>query len=99
MLDITNCKEHYDHVFSCAAAHPNKEVLECLQYRLEYLGGYACTKEEPDKTRCKLYKDHAPGSCGFVIERKQEDGSYKFWMNGGLIYWPNDKVPNWTVHT
>ncbi len=33
-----------------------------------------------------LYKDFAPLSFGFNIETKQDDGTWKFWFNGGLIF-------------
>lgn len=58
---------------------------EQLNDRLAYLANYAC-QEDPQATRCTLYKDFAPYSFEFVISKKKPDGTYVRWFNGGLIY-------------
>ena len=58
---------------------------ESLEKNLAYLAGYAC-HETPQDTRCLLFPDFAPMSFEFVIERRQADGGYARWFNGGMIY-------------
>lgn len=58
---------------------------EQLNGKLAYLANYAC-QEDPTATQCTLYKDFAPLSFEFVITKKQKDGTYAHWFNGGLIY-------------
>lgn len=54
-----------------------------LDERLTYLGEYAGGVN----TRCTLYKDFAPASFEFVMERRANaDEPWKFWFNGGLIF-------------
>jgi len=57
-----------------------------LQEKLDYLGGYAC-HETPEDTRCRLFQDRAPLSFEFVMEKRQPDGTYKRWFNGGMIFY------------
>ena len=58
-------------------------LREKLNERLSYLGEYA----GGTNTRCVLYKDFAPASFEFVMQRrKDENEEWKFWFNGGLIF-------------
>ena len=52
-----------------------------LDRALEYLGSYG-----EQETRCLLYPDFAPLSFAFVMETKEQDGSFTRWFNGGLIF-------------
>ena len=86
-----------------------------LEQQLAYLSSYACEEDDRDRTRCKLFMDFAPYSFAFQLELRQKDGSYKGWMNGGLIYHgPNGgrggapefsvslvpvREPQWQIHT
>ena len=49
---------------------------------INYLHNYA----GKENTRCILRTDFAPYSFNFTMQRKQPDGSYKYWFEGGLIY-------------
>jgi hypothetical protein len=67
---------------------------ESLEKALDYLDTYACRVDGPDgktvldrtRTRCLLFKDFAPLSFEFLIQRRQPDGSYADWFNGGCIF-------------
>lgn len=83
MLDILN-QEHFDQVMQFAET---TNQLESLKNKLDYLSNYACSDEEPDKTKCLLGKDFAPYSFSFAMQRKdKETGEYVYWFNGGMIY-------------
>lgn len=56
-----------------------------LEEQLEYLGTFAEHGDE-GKTRCDLFTDFAPYSFYFLMQKRQEDGTYKTWFNGGLIF-------------
>jgi hypothetical protein len=58
-----------------------------LKSRLDYLEGYGGKNEAgEDTSRVRLFKDWSPYSFGFVIERRGQDGCWKHFMNGGLLY-------------
>ncbi len=58
---------------------------EQLKKQLRYLNNYA-EHGDVGRTQCRLWDDFAPHSFYFVMKRRQEDGSYKRWFNGGLIF-------------
>jgi hypothetical protein len=67
------------------------EGRHSLSQALAYLDGYA-ERNDRGKTRCLLFKDFAPLSFTFTMERRNQDGAYEYWFNGGLIYHgPHDK--------
>ncbi len=78
---VIECQEYADEV---RAAAKKMGVEKDLEEQLEYLGGYAC-HGDPQATRCRLFKDFAPLSFGFVMERRK-DGAYVHWFDGGLVY-------------
>jgi len=51
---------------------------------LDYLANYG-----QSETRCLLYKDFAPKSFRFVMERRADDGGFVYWFNGGLVFHGN----------
>lgn len=57
-----------------------------LEKQLLYLSTYGDPDGDETYSRCDLYKDFAPHSFAFVMYRRSEDGEYKRWFNGGLIY-------------
>lgn len=67
---------------------------KCSLFRkLVYLATYAnrrgCShdrKKPLGGTRCVLYRDWAPLSFSFRIERRDLNGEWVHWFNGGLIY-------------
>ena len=88
MLDETQCEDYMREVKLAAKASGQ---LENLEERLAYLATYACNMDDPEegdpeRTRCKLFKDFSPLSFVFHMEQRQANGEYKFWFNGGLIY-------------
>lgn len=112
-------QEYFDSVMEFART---VGMAEQLQEQLDYLANFACRDEkgvcDPCRTRCKLFPDRPvgwhephPHNFYFVMERRQPDGSYKFWFDGGLIfhglpghYEQGGSVqlvpsPGWTVHT
>ena len=118
MIDTESCEDYYAEVINTARVSAQ---LDNLQKQLDYLGSYACHAEGGDEevdleqTRCLLFKDFAPLSFFFRMEKRQSDGTYKHWFVGGLIYHgPHDNggdggAPTfsvnvnpeygWTVHT
>ena len=86
MLDHSACKEYYEEVIAFAknagmyeGSDPDAQYLN---KRLQYLNNYGGS---PTATRCRLFKDFAPYSFGFIIE-KERDGEWHTWFNGGLIF-------------
>lgn len=81
-----------------------------LDKMLSYLDTYG-----RGENKCILTRDFAPLSFSFVMQRKNEDGEYVYWFNGGLIFhgphdnggdgsWPTLSVTlepthGWLVHT
>jgi len=92
MLKIIN-QEHYDKV---VAEVKDKGLMTALQIQLDYLQSYGCA-EDPEKCIVELGYDFAPLSFGIAFLFKQADGSYKFFMNGGLIF--HECSQSWSVHT
>lgn len=76
MLAIEN-QSHFDKVVDFAK---KINMFDQLNDRLEYLQDYS-----DQVTRCKLYKDSAPYSFAFTMEKKNGD-DWKVWFYGGLIY-------------
>jgi hypothetical protein len=89
MLVIRN-QEYFDKVVAFA-----KQIgmYEQLKDRLDYLDTYACRDGEGNvdrtKTECRLSKDFAPYSFEFVLVRRNANGSFDYWFNGGLIFHGN----------
>lgn len=103
MLKI-KCEEYFNQVRTWATEHG---CIDKFADRLDYLATYG----GPDTT-CYLYRDFAPNSFEFVVEK---DG--KRWFNGGLIYsgpgqplngsfpaftvslGPSGREHGWSIHT
>jgi len=56
-----------------------------LKEKLDYLDTYA-DHERKGLTKCLLYKDFAPYSFEFCMMRKNADGEWARWFNGGIVY-------------
>jgi len=87
MLMIENL-DYYNEVVKEAkklGMYENEELQRPLKWCLDYLAKYA-DHEGDGLTRCWLYKDFAPRSFAFVMERKDKEGTYQRWFNGGLIF-------------
>jgi hypothetical protein len=61
------------------------EGNSALDRYLEYLGSYA-DHDHDGATRCLLFKDFAPLSFFFRMEKRDKDGEYRPWFVGGLIF-------------
>ena len=81
MLKIQN-QEHYDRVIEFAEKAGR---MEQLQERLDYLDTYA-EHGDRGKTQCVLGYDWAPYSFNFTMLVRGDNGEYKHWFNGGLIF-------------
>ncbi|MFO0675330.1 MAG: DUF4120 family protein [Polyangiaceae bacterium] len=84
-----------------------------LKSRLEYLDQYG--GKANDRTRVRLFRDFAPYSFSFVVEKKNDAGAWSTLFNGGLLFHgPHDghgsgAVPTfavsitpatgWSIHT
>lgn len=116
MLHIYDQK-YFDSVLAFAEKIGKKEQL---QQKLDYLKNYACGQEgdegyDPTKTKCYIGKDFAPYSFAFSVARKDKNGEYQYWFNGGLIFHGNhdsfgsgaapsfsvtlNKEDGWSIHT
>lgn len=84
MLLIEN-QSHYDEVVAFAKANNLFDTDEpgALKRRLDYLESYG---GESQTVRARLFKDFAPYSFGFVLEKKSADGEWKHWFTGGLLF-------------
>lgn len=75
--------ENEEHMRNVEAFADKMSMRDRLDERLTYLGEYAGGVN----TRCTLFKDFAPASFEFVMEkRKCEHSPWVFWFNGGLIF-------------
>lgn len=79
MLDTTNCQEYFDEIVRTAKA---AGLQDKLQETLDYLDNYG----GKDKTKCLLYKDWAPLSFRFTMQKKNESGAFEHWFIGGVIF-------------
>lgn len=80
-------QEYFDKVKKFAK---ESGLEEQLQEKLDFLDNYA-EHGDRGKTRCWLAKDFAPHSFYFEMEKRNEDGEYERWFNGGLIlHGPHD---------
>jgi hypothetical protein len=100
-------KEYYDTVLEFAEKTGQRDLL---QKELDYLANFS----DPQTTRARLFKDFAPQSFYFIMEKKKGD-TWVRWFNGGLIYHgPHDNggdggaptfsvnltpTHGWSVHT
>ena len=58
---------------------------------LRFLRDYACHSDEDKqvgqaRTKCLMYSDFAPLSFFFNMQVRQDDGTYKPWFPGGLVF-------------
>ena len=83
MIDTSACEEYFKEV--CETAN-GTGMIKLFQEKVDYLSTYSCTEKEPDKTRCKLFKDFSPLSFVFHMEQKNQAGDYEYWFHGGLIF-------------
>lgn len=79
MLDTSNCQEYYEEILKTAQA---AGLSNKLKEQLDYLDNYGGR----DKTKCLLYKDWAPLSFRFTMQKKNESGALEHWFIGGLIF-------------
>ena len=81
---------HFDETVAFAKGaglYEANDNTHTLKSRLDYLAHYGGKNADgSDKTRVRLFKDFAPYSFGFVIESKDENGAWKTWFHGGLLF-------------
>jgi len=79
MLDTSRVEAR----LSSARAHAD-EIGQRAEFEklLAFLGNFS----DPKATRCVLFHDHAPHSFSFQMHVKGEDGAWRHWFSGGLIY-------------
>jgi len=82
MVEV-KCQEAYSEALEFAEKIGLKEQLIS---KIEYLNSYANSEDDPNNTKCMLYKDWAPYSFGFTMLKKNKAGEYVRWFNGGLIF-------------
>lgn len=102
-----------------SACRDRPDLKQSLRDNLRFLRDYACylPNDELDRklTRCELHPDFALLSFDIVMYRRDANGDYKFWFNGGLILHgvqgttsdgsaPTFSVslsnkPGWSIHT
>jgi len=82
MLDIQNQK-HFDDVKAFAE---RMDKFNQLKEQLDYLDTYA-DHENKGLTKCVLGKDWAPYSFAFTMMKRDANGEYRYWFNGGLIFY------------
>ena len=84
MLVIQDQK-HFDEVvnFAKKANLYDTESNSSLKRRLDYLENYG---GDPNTVRARLFKDWAPYSFAFVLEKRNAAGDWTTWFNGGVIF-------------
>jgi Domain of unknown function (DUF4120) len=88
MLSIQDQK-HFDDVVAFAKQvglyeRHDDNGNSTLKSRLDYLEKYGGT--DNDRTRVRLFRDFAPYSFAFLIERKDDRDEWRTLFNGGLLY-------------
>ena len=87
MLNTERCEDYLAEVKAFAEANG---LTDKLEKQLNYLDTYA-DHDNNGRTKCDLFKDFAPQSFAFNMMKRSKDGEYKFWFNGGVIFYaPND---------
>lgn len=94
MIDTSRCDEYFAQVYKWAKEIGKREKFERW---LDYLRTFGNSEENPERHKCVLTKDFAPQSFLISFQRVEPDGSYREYMNGGLIY--HDASGDWSVHT
>ena len=84
-------KEYFEEVRKEAE---ERRLLDKFNEAMMYAHLWGSSWVEPELCRFVLYKDFAPLSFVFHIERRKEDGSYVKVLNGGLIYEGPDSPAN-----
>jgi len=77
-------EKNWDYMAEVEAFAEKTGQMKQLQEKLDYLATFGGDPGAGD-VRCTLYKDFAPMSFTFVME-KCVKGIWKRWFNGGLIY-------------
>jgi hypothetical protein len=84
---VIECKEYLEKIRFAAS---ELGALDKLEKQLEYLASYACRDGADNvdlkQTKTYLSQDFAPLSFAFRLSKRCEDGTYRHWFNGGLIY-------------
>ena len=82
---IIEDQKHFDEVVDFAKTNNLYESDHngALKARLDYLENYG---GDPNACRARLFKDLAPYSFYFVLEKKNGRGEWAQWFNGGLIF-------------
>jgi hypothetical protein len=99
--------ENEEHLASVRTFADKIGLRDQLEEQLKYLDGFGGDR---DRSRCRLFKDFAPYSFEFLIERRSPEGEYHRWINGGLIFNAGDgsfptlsvslsPTTGWSVHT
>ena len=104
MLVIDN-KEHFEKMVSESKENGSwsdeKKEINSLKANLAYLDNYGCNVEydDPEFDRSKIKVHLGYDWTGFSIywTRRDKEGEYQMWMNGGLIY--HETSNSWSVHT
>ena len=88
MLDASGCVKYLEEVREFAKI---KGLTKNFEEKLNYLRTYACTLENDVVdlmlTKCILDKDWSPNSFRFTMQRRDQNGDYQTWFNGGLIFY------------
>jgi hypothetical protein len=85
---IIEDKKHYEDVVAFAKKHGRYDDTRkdncTLKSRLDYLEKYGGENNASFRTR--LFRDSAPASFYFVIEKKNDTGAWTRLFEGGLLY-------------
>jgi len=88
MLITEEIQEYFDKVKAFAKSVGKEDQL---REKLDYLDSYACGQPgeegyDPEATKCFLGKDFAPQSFAFCVQKRDKNGEYQYWFQGGLIF-------------
>jgi len=90
---VIGCEDRYRGVVAWAR---EQGLLSELMATLGYLANYGS-----QESRCTLHPDFAPQSFIFVMEFRDKNGEWAFFMNGGVIFSEarGSLESGWGVHT
>lgn len=77
-------QEYFDSVVKKCT---ERGLLEAFNRDLQYLREYGESPEDPGRFEVRLFSDFAPLSFSVEFWRRTMDGTYKFYFNGGFIFY------------
>lgn len=83
LVVFPSCADYFKAVWAFACTAGLREQLDQALLRLHL---YAASWDDPGQTKAVLYRDFAPYSFSVDVSKREENGEYRHWFTGGLVY-------------